>query len=224
MSPSRITAVVFLLLGFILAAVFVERRGPDPLPSNAPANHFSASRAIAVLATILGDGAPHPIGSPAHDAVRDRVVAQLRALEYQPTLQQRFACNAHATCANVTNILAALPGDPRADVLMVSAHYDSVGAGPGATDDGVGVATILEVARAIRNEHFRNPDLESSLGHCILVDPAILHNDQKVFVGIFDELDIFQRIAIDQQQISKCAFFHNTKLARIGVDKSGECH
>jgi hypothetical protein len=39
-----------------------------------------------------------------------------------------------------------------------------------------------------RNEHVRDPDLESSLGHCILVDPAILHNDQKVFVGIFDEL------------------------------------
>ena len=75
-----------------------------------------------------------------------------------------------------------------------------------------------------RNEHFRDPDLESSLGHCILVDPAILHNDQKVFVGIFDELDIFQRIAIDQQQIGKCAFFHNTKLAGIGIDKSGECH
>ncbi len=73
-----------------------------------------------------------------------------------------------------------------------------------------------------RNEHFR--DFESSLGHCILVDLAILHNDQKVFVGIFDELDIFQRISIDQQQISKCAFLHNTKLARIGIDKSGECH
>ena len=73
-----------------------------------------------------------------------------------------------------------------------------------------------------RNEHFR--DLESSLGHCILVDLAILNNDQKVFVGIFDELDIFQRISIDQQQISKCAFLHNTKLARIGIDKSGECH
>jgi len=74
------------------------------------------------------------------------------------------------------------------------------------------------------NEHLRDPDLESSLGHCILVDPAILHNDQKVFVGVFDQLDIFQGISTDQQQISKCAFFHNTKLARIGIDKSGECH
>src|SRR5260370_24015132 len=71
-------------------------------------------------------------------------------------LQQRFACNAYATCANVSNILATLPGDPRADVLMLSAHYDSVGAGPGATDDGAGVATLLEVASAIRPQHYRN--------------------------------------------------------------------
>jgi hypothetical protein len=54
------------------------------------------------------------------------------------------------------NILARLPGDARADTLLVSAHYDSVPAGPGATDDGIGVAALLEVARAIRGEHFRN--------------------------------------------------------------------
>src|SRR5437762_8309798 len=156
MSANRITAIVFLILATILAVVIFERRGPSPLPSDAAPNRFSAARAISSLALILGDGEPHPIGSPAHDVVRDRVVAQFRQLGYPVTLQQRFACNAYATCANVANILATLPGDPRADVLMLSAHYDSVGAGPGATDDGVGVATLLEVARAIRREQFRN--------------------------------------------------------------------
>jgi len=33
-------------------------------------------------------------------------------------------------------------------VLLV-AHYDSVPTGPGANDDGVGVATLLETARAL---------------------------------------------------------------------------
>ncbi|HEY8183482.1 MAG TPA: M20/M25/M40 family metallo-hydrolase [Thermoanaerobaculia bacterium] len=156
MPANRITAIVFLVMAAILAAVIFERRGPGPLPSDAPPNRFSAARAISSLALILGNGAPHPIGSPAHDVVRDRVVEQFRQLGYPVSLQQRFACNAYATCANVANILATLPGDPRADVLMLSSHYDSVGAGPGATDDGVGVATLLEVARAIRHEHFRN--------------------------------------------------------------------
>jgi hypothetical protein len=33
--------------------------------------------------------------------------------------------------------------------VLLAAHYDSVGAGPGASDDGSGVATLLEVARAL---------------------------------------------------------------------------
>ena len=156
MPANRPTAIVFLVLAAILAAVFLERRGPAPLPTDAPADRFSAARAISALALVLGDGSPHPIGSPAHDAVRDRVLGQFRQLGYPAALQQRFACNAHATCANVANIVATLPGDPRADVLMLSAHYDSVAAGAGASDDGIGVATLLEVARAIRREHFRN--------------------------------------------------------------------
>jgi hypothetical protein len=156
MPANRITAIVFLVLAAILAVVIFERKGPAPLPSDAPPDRFSAARAITSVASIVGDGTPHPIGPPAHDVVRDRVVGQFRQLGYPVSLQQRFACNAYATCANVANILATLPGDPRADVLMLSAHYDSVGAGPGATDDGVGVATLLEVARAIRHEHFRN--------------------------------------------------------------------
>ena len=41
-------------------------------------------------------------------------------------------------------------------MLLVAAHYDSVGAGPGASDDGVGVAVVLEVARALRETQPRN--------------------------------------------------------------------
>ncbi len=71
-------------------------------------------------------------------------------------MHQTVACNAHAMCAPVVNIMARLPGDARADTLAVVAHYDSVAAGPGASDDGNGVASVLEVARAIRHQHFRN--------------------------------------------------------------------
>lgn len=156
MNPNRATAVAFAFLATILATVLVRARGPSPLPENAPAHRFSAQRAISLLHQLLGGDAPHPVGAPTHDAVRDRIAARLRQLGFQTSVQQRFACNAHATCAPVANILARMPGDARADTLLLSAHYDSVPAGPGATDDGVGVATLLEIARAIRNEHFRN--------------------------------------------------------------------
>jgi hypothetical protein len=60
-----------------------------------------------------------------------------------------------------------------------------------------------------------------SFGQGIFIDYAVLHNDQKVFLGVCDKFNIFQRITIHQQQICECALFHHTKLAGIGVDKPG---
>ncbi|MEI7948425.1 MAG: M28 family metallopeptidase [bacterium] len=54
------------------------------------------------------------------------------------------------------NVVALLPGTnpvPR-EVLMVGAHYDSVKKSPGATDNGAGVAIVLEQARVLRDKQF----------------------------------------------------------------------
>jgi hypothetical protein len=154
---NRSTLLLFAVLVALLFAQIFQLRGPEPKPESAPANAFSAARAMTSLRTILGDEAPHPVGATAHDAVRDRVIAQFRALGYDTTIEHRFACNAWLTCANLDNIIARAPGAAISDALIVAAHYDSVGAGPGASDDGVGVATLLETARAIRGERFRSP-------------------------------------------------------------------
>ncbi|HEX2121377.1 MAG TPA: M28 family peptidase, partial [Thermoanaerobaculia bacterium] len=66
-------------------------------------------------------------------------------------------CNARPVCAMVENVIARAPGGRRADAVVLMAHYDSVGAGPGAADDGMGVAALLEIARATRGERHRNP-------------------------------------------------------------------
>jgi hypothetical protein len=154
---NRSTLLLFAVLVALLFAQIFQLRGPAPKPVGAPASEFSAARAMTSLRTILGDEAPHPVGAPAHDAVRDCVIAQFRALGYDTTIEHRFACNAYLTCANLDNIIARAPGATLNDALVLAAHYDSVGAGPGASDDGVGVVAILETARAIRGERFRNP-------------------------------------------------------------------
>ena len=52
-------------------------------------------------------------------------------------------------CATVTNIIAdVMPGAGKPVLLM--AHSDSVAAGPGAGDDGSGVAVLLETIRALK--------------------------------------------------------------------------
>jgi len=45
-AANRITAIVFLILAAILGVALLERRGPAPLPSDAPPDRFSAARAI----------------------------------------------------------------------------------------------------------------------------------------------------------------------------------
>lgn len=151
------SALLFALLAAIAGTLFVRMTGPTPLPESAPATSFSAARALHFERDLLGGDVPHPVGTAAHDAVRDRLSAQFRALGYDVTIQRSFACSAWVTCSPIANVIARTPDDTRPNALVLAAHYDSVPAGPGVSDDGVGVATLLETARALRNERFRNP-------------------------------------------------------------------
>jgi hypothetical protein len=144
-----------LSAGAVLAAVFLLSiwglRPPTPKSPDAPATEFSAGRARAVLNKLVGDGVPHPSGSPANDAVRARVVAELTQLGYAPEIQTGFACDESGTCATAKNVIARLDGtEPAGGAVLLAAHYDSVPAGPGASDDGAGTAAVLEIARALK--------------------------------------------------------------------------
>ena len=121
---------------------------------DAPAANFSAGRAEAVLARILGPERPHPVGSAENAAVRARILSEFANLGVPARTYRAFTCNtwrgpSYATCATVTDIIAdVVPGSGKAIVLL--AHYDSVPAGPGASDDESGVATVLETIRALK--------------------------------------------------------------------------
>ena len=151
----RRAAIVLLPLLVIFVLVQWRADGPEPKEADAPPREFSAARALTVLRANLEEGVPHPVASPENARLRARIEAQFRALGYETAVQRRFACNAHAVCATVENILARVAGTSGPTVLLM-AHYDSVPAGPGASDDGMGVAVLLEIARAIRGEHFWN--------------------------------------------------------------------
>ncbi|MDP9087242.1 MAG: M28 family peptidase [Pseudomonadota bacterium] len=133
-----------------LAATLLAYRTPAALGPDAPPAVFSASRAQAILKDLVGDDVPHPMGSAANSKVRELVVKRLTALGYTVELQAGLACSTFATCGNPTNIIATYGGDiVGGDAVLLAAHYDSVAAGPGASDDGVGVAALLEIARIL---------------------------------------------------------------------------
>jgi MFS family permease len=126
---------------------------PDPVPPTAPPTEFSSGRALEHVRVIAKE--PHPMGSPENMAVRDYLVKELRALGLEPEVQK--ATPAHYWFHNALlagrpqNVVARLDGTNdggKAFVLM--AHYDSVPAAPGASDDGAGVATMLETLRALK--------------------------------------------------------------------------
>ena len=145
----RILFSVIVLFGiFLLSLLGLEP--PAPAPATAPVSEFSATRARAVLERLVGDGTPHPTGTAANDAVRARILDELTKLGYSPEVQTGFACDEYGTCATVKNVVARLDGSEPGQSVMIACHYDSVAAGPGASDDGSGVATILESARALK--------------------------------------------------------------------------
>lgn len=145
----RILFSSIVLFGIFLLSL-LRIKPPAAAPATIPDTEFSATRARAILERLVGDGAPHPTGSAENDAVRARILEELTKLGYSPEVQTGFACDEVGRCATVKNVVARLDGAEPGPSVMIAAHYDSVAAGPGASDDGSGVVTVLESARALK--------------------------------------------------------------------------
>lgn len=148
---------VFLAL-FLGKGIFDE---PPAVSVPVKAGSFDAGRAVERLARILGDERPHPVDSDANDLVRTRLIAEIEALGYAPEVRDDFACRGSerwrgVSCARVRNVLFRA-GPEGGNAVLVAAHYDSVAAGPGAADDGIGMATMLEIASLIKGRTRARP-------------------------------------------------------------------
>jgi len=149
MGKNRGLIIAGIGAALILAGTLTAYRTPAPLKLDAAPTEFSAARAQEILKELVGDGVPHPMGSAADAKVRDLIVKRLTALGYATELQTGLSCNDFGACGTPTNIVATRGEFAGKDAVMLAAHYDSVPAGPGASDDGVGVANLLEIARVL---------------------------------------------------------------------------
>lgn len=144
-------AIILVFLLAVAAAVGWLQSPPTPPGENAPAGRFSAARAMRHVVAISRN--PRPIGSLEHDAVRDYIVNYLTQTGLSPEVQKAVGVTSGpytALAASVQNIVARLPGSGGGPAILLVAHYDSVSTGSGAADDGAGVASLLEMARAFR--------------------------------------------------------------------------
>ncbi len=149
---------VALVLAVLTAAValgFQSLDPPAPRPASAPEDQFSAERAMESLAYV--GARPHPTGTESASAVRDFIVARMKQLDFDVSVQEATSINERyvrygypVVAGHVRNVIARRHGRSGGPTVLLEAHYDSRELAPGASDDGYGVAVLLETARALR--------------------------------------------------------------------------
>ena len=130
---------------------------PTPVDASAPADQFSAGRAMADVRVLARE--PHPTGTPANLAGIAHMERRLAALGFTtrrvvtPLVgkpAERLAKWGGDPSQPAISLVAIRPGgDAAVPAVVLMAHHDSVWASPGAADDIAGVAAALEIARAI---------------------------------------------------------------------------
>lgn len=136
------------------------------------ANSDSTTRSLAVQGWLHWDTAVQLFTRAGLDLSEQRERARSPDFQAFEMKDVSFSVDLKVNVENIEsqNVLATLPGTTHADeVLMVSSHWDAFGQGepdsqgrtvrPGANDDALGTAGVLELARVLKNE----PPLERSV-------------------------------------------------------------
>lgn len=155
--PRTLLSVLLALLVLISFALSsIQPPAPALTPTTPMADRFSLSAAQTQLRQITQDR--HPVGSLAHDTVRDYLLAEIKAMGLEAQVHRNFASFEKGTASGqVQNIVVRLPGRDAAQeqtkkALLLVAHYDAVPNSFGAGDDGVSVISILQTLRVLKSQ------------------------------------------------------------------------
>ena len=156
-----VVRIATLVVTLAVIALFGVRASLPPavVPAAAAASAFSAERAMADIRTI--GVRPHAVASADDARVRAYLAGRLRSLGIAPE-ERRYLIDpkgyatlrgwnpALSPSAELVDLVGILPGRDRSlPAVALMAHMDTVWGSPGAADDSIGVATILETLRAI---------------------------------------------------------------------------
>jgi hypothetical protein len=157
--PNALRTLALFALLFLALMAAGTTLTLDSVRTQPGPDQFDAQSARERLVRILGDETPHPVDSAAQDGVRARLLQEITALGLTPEVHERFACRPQprgplVDCGHVRNIVFSI-GPADAPAVLAASHYDSVPAGPGASDDGIGVSVWLEIARMLAHERLQ---------------------------------------------------------------------
>jgi hypothetical protein len=134
------TAFIFAMAAFFILLAVRRLTPPPGLSAASPAADFSSERAMRHLRVIATK--PHPMGSSEHDDVREYIRGMASNLGLIAEVQRNPV---------ISNVMVRLNGTAKnGPAIALVGHYDTVPLSPGASDDGYGVATLLETMRALK--------------------------------------------------------------------------
>lgn len=162
-------APLFIALFIGIALAILAITPPSPQSEDTAADKFSSARAMKDVRIIAA--APHPTGSEENAKVRAYLQNRLKELGTEVITRDsqlgerslgrlnRWSGEEKAE-QTIVNILGVLAGeDSSKPALLLMAHHDTVWGSPGAADDTIGVASILEIVRALKEIGIQNRDL-----------------------------------------------------------------
>ena len=155
---SCILCAVAALVFTVGLAVYstVALKPPRALPKDAPADQFSAHRAIEHAFACSRE--THPAGSRNNDQVAQYFLGKLKEMGVETEWMRKPVLNG-TTIQWQQAVIGRIPGTDNTGSIAFSAHYDSVPYGPGATDDISGCIAMLETARTFMNRPRMRNDL-----------------------------------------------------------------
>ena len=143
----------FVLCILVAALSIYKQQPPSRVPASAIPTEFSSERALRYVEAISRKS--RPIGSIEHARVGEYILGEVASMGVVPAeLQETTVVNDRwgvpYRAAKVRNILVRLKGTGQGKAVLICSHYDSVSTGPGAGDNAVAVAALLETLRALK--------------------------------------------------------------------------
>ena len=156
-----------IILGCFFA--FLATMPPAPRGIDTPDTQFSSARAMEDVRIIAAE--PHPTGTPENAKIRDYLKNRMTDLGMEVSINEsKLGANSlkrynrwsgeAKTEQSLFNVIGILPGKDRTKpAVLLMAHHDTVWDSPGAADDTIGIASIFEIIRALKEGGERQRDV-----------------------------------------------------------------
>lgn len=146
----RIYRGTWLLFGLPLLVAALSVARPQPLPKPALPPTFDKTAALALAKELARSYPDRRPGSPGATGAARWFSAQLKPYGFR-TQSDRFLARIPGLGRVPLENVVAIASGRSPETIVVMAHRDNTGAGPGANDNASGMAALIELARTYGN-------------------------------------------------------------------------